>query len=128
MYFLVEAVKDFGDTAGLPALRCVVMAEDVELTMVTMVFDSSDAEALQSILAKYVVLSRGHPGCRNIDLCASATTAGRFVIVQKWESPAAQRTHFDSAEMVEMATACTGLLTRQPVLDLLEPISAHDLH
>jgi hypothetical protein len=27
-----------------------------------------------------------------------------------------------------MATACTGLLTRPPVIDLLEPISAHDLH
>jgi quinol monooxygenase YgiN len=104
------------------------MAEDVELTMVTMVFDSSDSEALQSILAKYVVLSRGHPGCRNIDLCASATTPGRFVIVEKWDSPTAQRAHFDSDDMVEMATACTGLLTRPPVIDLLESISAHDLH
>jgi len=104
------------------------MAEDLELTMVTMVFDSSNVEALQSVLAKYVVLSRGHPGCRNIDLCASATTPGRFVIVQKWESPEAQQTHFDSAQMVEMATACTGLLTHPPTIDLLEAISAHDLH
>ena len=104
------------------------MSEDVELTMVTMVFDSSDPEALQSILAKYVVLSRGHPGCRNIDLCTSATNPGRFVVVQKWESPAAQQAHFDSAEMVEMATACTGLLSRPPAIDLLETISAHDLH
>jgi len=104
------------------------MAGDMELTMVTMVFDSSDAEALQSILAKYVVLSRGHEGCRNIDLCASATTPGRFVIIQKWESPQAQQTHFDSQDMVEMATACTGLLSRPPSIDLLETISAHDLH
>jgi quinol monooxygenase YgiN len=104
------------------------MAEDVELTMVTMVFDSSDSEALQSILAKYVVLSRGHPGCRNIDLCVSATTPGRFVVVEKWDSPTAQRAHFDSSDMVEMAAACTGLLTRPPVIDLLESISAHDLH
>ena len=104
------------------------MAGDMELTMVTMVFDSSDAEALQSILAKYVVLSRGHEGCRNIDLCASAVTPGRFVIIQKWESPQAQQTHFDSRDMVEMATACTGLLSRPPSIDLLETISAHDLH
>jgi quinol monooxygenase YgiN len=102
--------------------------DDVELTMVTMVFDSSDADRLLSILAKYVVLSRGHPGCRNIDLCASATTPGRFVIVQKWESPEAQQGHFDSQDMVEMASACTGLLTRPPTIDLLETISAHDLH
>ncbi len=96
--------------------------------MVTMVFDSSDAERLQSVLAKYVVLSRGHPGCRNIDLCASATKAGRFVIVEKWESPEAQRAHFDSPDMVEMANACNGLLAAPPAIDLLETISAHDLH
>jgi quinol monooxygenase YgiN len=104
------------------------MADDVELTMVTMVFDSSDADRLLSVLAKYVVLSRGHTGCRNIDLCASATTPGRFVIVQKWDSPEAQQAHFDSPDMVEMAGACTGLLARPPAIDLLETISAHDLH
>ena len=97
------------------------------MTIVTMVFDSTQPEALQSVLAKYVVLSRGHPGCRNIDLCASATAPGRFVIIQKWESPDAQRAHFDSPEMVEMARACEGLLASPPDIDLLEGISAHDL-
>jgi hypothetical protein len=29
--------------------------------------------------------------------------------------------------MVEMARSCDGLLTAPPVIDLLEPISAHDL-
>ena len=76
---------------------------EVELTIVTMAFDSAQPERLQSVLAKYVVLSRGHPGCRNIDLCASATTPGRFVLIEKWESPEAQRAHFDSEEMVGMA-------------------------
>ena len=33
-----------------------------------------------------------------------------------------------SAEMVEMAAACTGLLTRPPDVDLLEGLSAHDLN
>ena len=100
---------------------------EVELTIVTMAFDASDPDRLQSVLAKYVVVSRGHPGCRNIDLCASATTPGRFVIIQKWESLEAQRTHFDSPAMVEMAAACHGLLARPPQIDLLEGISAHDL-
>jgi quinol monooxygenase YgiN len=100
---------------------------EVELTVVTMVFDSAQPDPLQSILAKYVVLSRGHAGCRNIDLCASATTPGRFVIIQKWESPEAQQAHFDSDDMVEMARACTGLLATPPQIDLLEAISAHDL-
>ena len=101
---------------------------EVELTIVTMAFDASDPERLQSVLAKYVVVSRGHAGCRNIDLCASATTPGRFVIIQKWESPDAQRAHFDSPAMVEMAAACNGLLARPPQIDLLEGISAHDLN
>jgi quinol monooxygenase YgiN len=100
---------------------------EVELTIVTMVFDSTQPETLQSILAKYVVLSRGQPGCRNIDLCASATSPGRFVVIEKWESPEAQQTHFDSEEMVEMARSCEGLLAHPPQIDLLEAISAHDL-
>ncbi len=103
------------------------MAEEVELTLVTMVFTASDPAALVSVLAKYVVLSRGHPGCRNIDLCVSATAPSRFLIVQKWADPASQRAHFDSAEMVEMAEACRGLLAHPPQIDLYDPISAHDL-
>ena len=103
------------------------MPDEVELTIVTMEFRSEKPEALMPVLAKYVVLSRGHPGCRNIDLCASVATPGRFVIIEKWESPEAQRAHFDSAEMVEMARSCTGLLSAPPDIDLLEGISAHDL-
>jgi quinol monooxygenase YgiN len=101
--------------------------EEVELVMVTMTFDASDPDRLQAVLARYVVLARGQAGCRNIDLALSATTPDRFVIVQKWDSPAAQRAHFDSPEMVDMARGCDGLLAGPPRIDLLEPISAHDL-
>ncbi len=101
--------------------------DDVDLTVVLMAFDASDPEALQAILAKYVVVSRGHPGCRNIDLCLSATHPTRFVVIEKWESPDAQRAHFDSPDMVEMAGACDGKLARAPSIDLLDAISAHDL-
>jgi quinol monooxygenase YgiN len=101
--------------------------EEVDLLLVTMTFDTTDPEALLGLLSKYVVVSRGHPGCRNIDLVASATVPGRFAIVQKWDSPASQRAHFDSPAMVEMAQGCTGLLSAPPVIDLFEPISAHDL-
>ena len=105
------------------------MPEDVELTIVTMAFDAAPAgvEPLLGVLSKYVVLSRQHPGCRNIDLCASVTTPNRFLIVQKWESPEAQQAHFDSSDMVEMAQSCRGLLAQAPTIDLLEGISAHDL-
>ena len=55
------------------------------------------------------------------------TKPDRFVVIEKWESLDAQRAHFDSAEMIEMARSCEGLLIRPPDIDLLEGISAHDL-
>ena len=99
----------------------------MDLTIVSLVFDASEPEALAAVLAKYVVVARGAPGCRNIDLCASVSRPGRFVVIEKWESPETQRTHFDSVEMIQMADACQGLLQRPPEIDLLDPISAHDL-
>ena len=101
---------------------------EIDLTMVLMRFDASDPERLQSVLARYVVVSRGHPGCRNIDLALSSTTPDRFVIVEKWATPEDQKAHFDSPDMVHMAEACTGLLSGPPSIDLLDAISAHDLH
>jgi quinol monooxygenase YgiN len=101
--------------------------DEIELVVVTMRFDAADAGSLLAVLSKYVVLTRMHVGCRNVDLCASATQPGRYLIVQKWESMAAQRAHFDSAVMVEMATSCSGLLTAAPDIDLWDGLSAHDL-
>src|SRR3546814_4020946 len=69
---------------------------EVDLTMELMRFDASDPARLKSVLARYVVLSRGHPGCSHIDLALSAPTATPFVVVQKWETPEAQRRPFDS--------------------------------
>ncbi|MGZ4707647.1 MAG: putative quinol monooxygenase [Acidimicrobiales bacterium] len=104
------------------------MPDDVDLTLVTLTFDASDAERLMAVLARYVVVSRGQPGCRNIDLAASATKPGRFVVIEKWDSPAAQRAHFDSPAMVDMARSCDGLLVSPPQIDLLDAISAHDIN
>jgi len=104
-----------------------VAEDEVELTMVTMAFDAADPDRLQAVLARYVVLSRGHEGCRNIDLALSTTHPNRFVVVQKWATPADQQAHFDSDDMVTMARSCEGLLVSPPRIDLLEPISAHDL-
>ena len=102
--------------------------EEPEITLVTMRFEASNVERLLGVLSKYVVLSRMTEGCRNIDLTQSVTVPGRFVVIEKWESPEAQREHFDSDEMIEMAQACDGILTQPPDIDLLEGLSAHDLH
>ena len=100
---------------------------EVELAIVTMQFDASDAETLMAVLSKYVVVTRMQPGCRNVDLCASVTHPGRYLVIQKWVSPSAQRAHFDSEVMVEMARSCNGLLTAPPNIDLWDGASAHDL-
>jgi quinol monooxygenase YgiN len=100
---------------------------EIELAIVTMRFDAADAEALVAVLSKYVVLTRMQPGCRNVDLCASVTTPGRYLLIQKWDDVAAQRAHFDSPVMVEMAAACNGILTQAPDIDLWDGPSAHDL-
>jgi quinol monooxygenase YgiN len=101
--------------------------DDVELAVVTMAFVAADDDRLRPHLARYVVLARDEPGCRNVDLLASATTPGTYVVIQKWASPDAQRAHFDSPLMVDFAEACVPLLASPPTIDLLEPISAHDL-
>src|SRR5688572_2131425 len=101
--------------------------EEPEITLVTMRFEASAPDRLLGVLSEYVVLSRMTQGCRNIDLCQSVTTRGRFVIVERCESPAAQQAHFGSDEMIEMAQACEGLLSSPPDIDLLEGLSAHDL-
>jgi quinol monooxygenase YgiN len=107
----------------------VAGAQDA-LTVVTMAFDAAGpdaAETLAAVLARYVVVSRGHDGCRNIDLCASTTRPDRLVIVEKWATLAAQQAHFDSDDMVAMAEQCRGLLASAPEIDLLAGVSAHDL-
>ena len=102
--------------------------DDAEITLVTMRFQATDPERLLGVLSKYVVLSRQQPGSRNIDLTASVTNPGRFVVIQKWDSPESQQAHFNSPEMVEMAQSCAGILAEPPEIDLLEGLSAHDLN
>ena len=104
------------------------MPDEIDLAIVTMRFDATDGGTLFAILSKYVVLSRMQPGCRNIDLCASVTRPGRFLLIQKWDSPAAQRAHFDSDLMIEMARSCEGILASPPDIDMWDGPSAHDLN
>ncbi len=102
-------------------------SDAVDLTMVTMTFDAADDAALLAVLSKYVVLTRMADGCRNVDLCSSVTRPGRHLVVQKWATPEQQQRHFDSDAMVDMATACVGVLAHAPEIDLWDATSAHDL-
>ena len=106
--------------------RSTANLRDVSIAVVTLVFDAANLSALVAVLSKYVVLTRMSSGCRNVDLVVSAVRENRVLVIQKWESIEAQRTHFDSALMVEMASSCKTLLTRAPEIDLWDSISAHD--
>ncbi len=99
----------------------------VEPIMVTLSFEAADPDALLAVLSKYVVLARNEPGSRNIDLVASVTRPGRYLIIQKWDSGESQRAHFDGATMVDMARSCDGLLAAAPSIDLHEGVTMHDL-
>ena len=105
------------------------MADEVELAVLTAVFDARPERAgeLAAVLARYVVLTRRAPECRNVDLLASATESGRFLVIQKWDSPDAARAHLDTELMTDMAQAAVPLLAAKPRIDLLDTISAHDL-
>jgi quinol monooxygenase YgiN len=102
---------------------------DIDVSVVTALFDASPGheEQLASVLARYVVMTRHEPGCRNVDLVASATTGGRILVIEKWESAEKVRAHLDSQLMTTMATEAVPLLAGKPVIDLYDTISAHDL-
>ena len=106
-----------------------LQVSEITLAVVAGVFDARPGAetALASVLAQYVVMSRTSPGCRNIDLVASLTTPGRFLVYEKWESPEHQREHLTSTVTEEMAAAALPLLAGPPDLGLFEAISAHDL-
>jgi quinol monooxygenase YgiN len=102
---------------------------EISLAVVAGTFDARPGAeaALGAVLARYVVMSRTSPGCRNIDLVASLTTPGRFLVYEKWETPEHQREHLTSAVTETMAAAALPLLAGPPELGLFEAISAHDL-
>ena len=65
--------------------EAVSMPDDVELAMFTALFDARPGgeESLAALLARYVVMTRREPACRNVDLVASTTVGGRFLVVEK---------------------------------------------
>lgn len=105
------------------------MSDDLEIAVLTAVFDARPGaeETLAAMLARYVVMTRREPACRNVDLAASITHSGRVIVIEKWESADAAQAHLNSALMTEMATEAVQLVARQPELDLYDAISAYDL-
>jgi quinol monooxygenase YgiN len=102
---------------------------EVEINVVAGTFQarSGNEADLAATLARYVVLTRNVPGCRNVDLVVSTSRPGRYLVVEKWDDPEAQRAHLDSDVMVTMAQEATALLAEAPDLDLYDAVSAYDL-
>jgi quinol monooxygenase YgiN len=103
---------------------------DVEIAVLTASFDArpGSEEPLLSALSRYVVLTRHEPDCRNVDLVASVTHGGRFLVIEKWESAGAVQAHLDSKLMADMAQAVIASVATKPAIDLYDSISAHDLN
>jgi quinol monooxygenase YgiN len=112
-----------------PHDEAVPVPDDVEIWVVTGSFRARPGaeDQLIAVLAKYVVLTRMRPHCRNVDLMVSATDSGRLLVVEKWADGDAPRAHLDEDETVDMARAAVPLLADNPDLHLYETISAHDL-
>jgi quinol monooxygenase YgiN len=105
------------------------MAGDLEVAVLTVGFvaRAESVDELAAVLARYVVLTRRAPFCRNVDLLASATESGCFLVIEKWDSAEAARAHLDTKLMTDMAKEAVPLLADRPRIDLLDTISAHDL-
>ena len=60
------------------------MTTDIEVAVLTGAFTArSEREPeLAAVLSRYVVLTRGEPGCRNVDLLISATESGKFFVIE----------------------------------------------
>lgn len=103
--------------------------DDVDIAVLTATFDARPGaeEALAATLARYVVMTRHEPACRNVDLVTSLTHAGRFLVIEKWDSADAVQAHLDSSLMADMAREALASLSDKPTLDLYDTISAHDL-
>ena len=103
--------------------------DEEPLTVVVGTFDAGPGQIREvgGLLARYAVMSRGEGGCRNIDLVASLTTPGRFVVYEKWASLAAQAEHLSSPAFRELAETIAPLLRAPADFGLFEGISAHDL-
>jgi quinol monooxygenase YgiN len=104
--------------------------DDIEIAILTALFDARPGaeEELAAILARYVVMTRHEPACRNVDLVTSLTKGGRFLVIEKWDSADAVQEHLNSALMADMAREALAALAEAPSLDLYDTISAHDLN
>ena len=104
--------------------------DDQLLAVVVGTFDARPGQGREvaALLARYAVMSRQEPGCRNIDLVASLTTTDRFLVYEKWDSLPAQAEHLSSPAIRELAETVAPLLARPADFGLYEAISAHDLH
>lgn len=106
------------------------MSTDIELAILTATFVATPEHEAEvaAALAKYVVLTRHLPHCRNVDLVTSTTERGRFLVIEKWDSDEPAREHLSSEVLVDLAHAVVPHLADRPAIDLWDSISAHDLH
>ena len=90
---------------------------DLELAVVIGSFEARTGRQgdLAAILAKYVVLTRRRPHCRNVDLVASGSRPGRLVVIEKWESLDHLKAHAASPHMQAYGAKTRELLANREI-------------
>lgn len=68
-------------------------------------FPAESIDAAQDAMMRVVIASRSEDGCIDYSYGADPCDAGRFVVLEKWESRAALDRHFASAHMAEWRKA-----------------------
>jgi quinol monooxygenase YgiN len=65
----------------------------IDLTVVLTAKDVKSVPELRELLALQVNLSRQEPGCVRFEAFESQTTAGSFILIERWASQAALDVH-----------------------------------
>jgi quinol monooxygenase YgiN len=84
----------------------LVIAGDVEI-------DPAKREEGFAAARKVMAATRAEPGCLEYTIAADLDDPARFVIFEKWASPEALESHFETPHMAEFQAAMAGLGVRR---------------
>ena len=84
----------------------LIVAGDIEI-------DPAHRDRATEAATRMMAATRQEEGCLEYTIAADIDDAGRFVILEKWASPAALEAHFATPHMAEFQGAMAGLGIRR---------------
>jgi quinol monooxygenase YgiN len=87
----------------------------MSIRVIVHIFASPGQEAaLKALLMELVEPSRSEPGCLRYELLQSSATPTEFVILEEWETVAAETQHLQSAHVQEAFLEGESLISTPP--------------